>query len=160
MVIKEMSNQPSIYIVTSSLLKDIHNKCVSLKRNSLRTIPKVLDPSNMVQVERYIKGLINDPDSSVSSAALLAGIQINNTNEDMVRKWGPEVTEKLTDKDSFVQYHSLALIGEIKKKDKNFLRKSMLSLLKNPPTDVALIQHLRMLNTLIEDAEYDSPEAK
>ena len=50
MVIKEMSNQSSIFVVTSCLVKDIHHKSSSLKRNSLRTIPKVLDPSNLVQI--------------------------------------------------------------------------------------------------------------
>lgn len=52
-VVKEMSGLSSIYIVTSSLLKDIHHKNPSFRRNSLRTIPMVIDPSNLVQVERY-----------------------------------------------------------------------------------------------------------
>lgn len=53
--VKEMSDQPSIYVVTSSLLKDIHHKDCNYRRNSLRTLPVVLDSSNLVQVERYIK---------------------------------------------------------------------------------------------------------
>lgn len=67
----------------------------------------------------------------------------------MVRKWSPEVSEKLKSNDPEVQYFSLALLGEIKKKDSNFLRKSLFSLMKSAPTGVAVIQHLRMLNTLL-----------
>lgn len=48
----------------------------------------VIDQSNLAQVERYIKGLIADPDVGVSSGALLSGIQMFQINEEMVRKWG------------------------------------------------------------------------
>lgn len=86
-----MSNQPSIYIVTSSLLKDIHHKDCNFRRNSLRTLPLVLDPTNLAQVERYIKELMNDSDPGVVSAALLSGLEMYSTNEEMVKKWGAEV---------------------------------------------------------------------
>ncbi len=83
-----MRKHPSIYIVTSSLLKDIHHKNPTFRRNSLRTIPLIVDASNLSQIERYIKALIVDPDVSVSSAALLSGIQMFQTNEELVKKWG------------------------------------------------------------------------
>jgi coatomer protein complex subunit gamma len=88
MIVKEMINQPSIYIVTSSLMKDIHHKNNNFRRNALRVIPLVIDPSNLVQVERYIKGLVNDPDPSVVSGALISGLQMFHSNEEMIRKWG------------------------------------------------------------------------
>lgn len=44
-----MRDQPSIYVVTSSLLKDIHHKDYNYRRNSLRALPVVLDASNLVQ---------------------------------------------------------------------------------------------------------------
>lgn len=50
-----MSDQKSIYVVTSSLYKDIHHKDSNFRRNSLRVLPVVLDSSNLVQAERYIK---------------------------------------------------------------------------------------------------------
>jgi coatomer subunit gamma len=76
-----MRKQSSIYIVTSSLLKDIHHKNSNFRRNSLRTIPLIIDASNLVQIERYVKALIVDPDIGVSSAALLSGLQMFQTNE-------------------------------------------------------------------------------
>ena len=42
--------------------------------NALRTIPIVLDPSNAVQIERYMKTAIIDKNYAISSAAILAGI--------------------------------------------------------------------------------------
>lgn len=75
-----MRKHSSIYIVTSSLLKDIHHKNSNYRRNSLRTIPLIVDASNLTQIERYIKALIVDPDIGVSSAALLSGIQMFKTN--------------------------------------------------------------------------------
>lgn len=76
-----MTKLPSIYIVTSSLMKDIHHKNNNFRRNALRVIPMVIDPSNLVQVERYIKGLVNDPDASVSSGALVSGLHMFTANE-------------------------------------------------------------------------------
>jgi coatomer protein complex subunit gamma len=48
--VKEMRKHPSIYIVTSSLLKDIHHKNANFRRNSLRTIPLIIDASNLTQI--------------------------------------------------------------------------------------------------------------
>lgn len=73
---------------------------------------------------------MNDNDPGVISAALLAGLQLYNTNEEIVKKWGAEVGEKLKSKDKYVQYHSLALIGEIKRKDTKFLKKTIQSMIK------------------------------
>ncbi len=80
MIVKEMINQPSIYIVTASLMKDIHHKNNNFRRNSLKIIPLVIDPTNLVQVERYIKGLLNDADPSVSSGALVSGLHMFYSN--------------------------------------------------------------------------------
>ena len=43
-----------MYIVTSSLMKDISSKNDLFRANALRTIPLVLDQSNLVQIERYL----------------------------------------------------------------------------------------------------------
>lgn len=73
---------------------------------------------------------MNDSDPGVVSAALLSGLQMYKTNEEVVRKWGAQVTEKLKSKDKYVQYHSLALIGDIKHKDTKFLKKTLEAMIK------------------------------
>ena len=78
----------------------------------------------------------------------------------MVRKWGVEVSEKLKSSDVAVQYHALTLLGDIKRKDNKFLKKTIFAMIKENPKGLAAIQHLRMINLLIEDADFDSPEVK
>jgi coatomer protein complex subunit gamma len=158
--VKEMRKHPSIYIVTSSLLKDIHHKNPNFRRNSLRTIPLIVDASNLSQIERYIKALIVDPDLSVSSAALLSGIQMFQTNEELVKKWGTEVIEKLNSKDQYVQCHALMLIGDTKRKDINSYKKILFSLMKQNIVGIAAVQFLRMLREVSKDLDCDSLEAK
>lgn len=51
-IVKELKDQPSIYIVTSCLVKDIQDKDNFFKMNALRTIHLVLDQSNLAQIER------------------------------------------------------------------------------------------------------------
>lgn len=157
--VKEMKAQPSIYIVTSSLLKDIHHKHSAFRRNALRTIPLITDPSNLPQIERYIKALIVDPEPGVSSAALLSGLQMFQANEELVKKWGTEIGEKISSKDPYVQCHALMLLGDTKRKDPNAYRKVVLSLIKQPMSGVAAVQFLRMLREVGRQLECDSPEA-
>lgn len=73
---------------------------------------------------------MNGSDPGVISSALLAGLQLYDTNEEVVRKWGAEVGQKLKTKDKYVKYHALALIGEIKRKDTKYLKKTIQSMLK------------------------------
>ena len=100
---------------------------------------------------------MNDNDSGVVSAALLSGLEMYNTNEEMVKKWGPEVGEKLKSSDKYVQYHALTLIGDIKKKDSKYLKKTLLGMIKEQPSGLAGIQHLRMINSIMGESDFDSP---
>jgi hypothetical protein len=90
--------------------------------------------------------LIVDPDVSVSSAALLSGIQMFQTNEELVKKWGTEVMEKLTSKDQYVQASALMLVGDMKRKDANSYKKILFSLMKQNMNGIAAVQYLRMLS--------------
>jgi coatomer protein complex subunit gamma len=165
--VKEMRKHPSIYIVTSSLLKDIHHRNPNFRRNSLRTIPLIVDASSLTQIERYsplsrryIKALIADADPSVSSAAILSGVQMFQTNEELVKKWGSEILEKLNSKDQYVQCHALMLVGDTKRKDVNAYRKILFSLMKQGLVGIAAVQYLRMLREATADLDCASVEAK
>lgn len=54
---QELRNESSIYIITSSLTKDMNSKIDLFRMNALRTIPIIIDPTNLLQVERYIKNV-------------------------------------------------------------------------------------------------------
>lgn len=158
--IKEMRKHPSIYVFTSSLTKDLHHKNHNFRRNSVRSIPLIVDPVNLSQFERYIKELIVDPDQGVCSAALLSGLQIYQSNEELVKKWGSEILEKINAKDQYVQCHALMLIGDIKRKDPLAHRKILFSLTKQPFEGLAAVQYLRMLGQAAAALDSDEPEIK
>lgn len=82
------------------------------------------------------------------------------TNEEMVKKWGGEIAEKSQSSDPYVQYHTIVLLSDIKKKDSNSFKKYLFGLMKQETTGLATIQLLRTLKDLSKDMEYDSPEAK
>ena len=46
----------------------------------------------------------------------------------MVRKWGGEIREMSNTPDPYVQYHSIVLLSDIKKKDSNAFQKYLFSL--------------------------------
>lgn len=53
-----MRNESSIYIITSSVTKDMNSKVDLFRMNALRTIPIIIDPTNILQIERYIKNVL------------------------------------------------------------------------------------------------------
>lgn len=59
-MIKEFKYESAMYIVTSSMIKDISSKIDLFRMNALRTIHLVLDQSNIVQIERYLKNALID----------------------------------------------------------------------------------------------------
>lgn len=97
--VKELQNESSVYILTSSITKDINEKDELFRMNSIRVTPiiaKHTDPTNLQQIERYIKNQIGDKDKGVSSSTLLAGLQLMQINyQEMVRKWQTEILDRL-----------------------------------------------------------------
>lgn len=82
------------------------------------------------------------------------------TNEDLVKKWGTEIMEKLASKDQYVQCHALMLVGDTKRRDLNAYKKILFSLMKQGMVGLAAVQFLRMLREVAKDLECDSAEAK
>jgi coatomer protein complex subunit gamma len=77
LAVKEMRNEDSVYILTSSITKDINSKDDLFRMNSIRMTPVIAqhtDPQNLQQIERYIKNSLADNNPSVASASLLAGL--------------------------------------------------------------------------------------
>lgn len=73
------------------------------------------------------------------------------TNEELVKKWGSEILEKLSSKDQYVQCHALMLVGDTKRKDANAYRKILFSLMKQGMVGLAAVQYLRMLREATRD---------
>lgn len=155
LMIKELKSESSIYIITSSLTKDMNSKIDLFRMNALRTIPIIIDPSNLLQIERYIKNAINDKNPGIANAALLSGLHIFAGNRDLVKKWSNEILEKLTSKYPACHYHALVLLHEIKKHDTMSFIKVLVSLTKEPTTNIANIQLIRFIKEVLLGQETD-----
>ena len=156
LMIKELRNESSIYIITSSLTKDMNSKIDLFRRNALRTIPIIIDPTNLLQIERYIKNAINDKNCGIANSALLSGLHIFPQNKDLVRKWSNEILEKLSSKYQPCHYHALILLHEIKKQDNISFIKVLVNLTKENTTNIATVQLIRFIKEFLINQDIDS----
>ncbi|VWU52675.1 coatomer subunit gamma, putative, partial [Hepatocystis sp. ex Piliocolobus tephrosceles] len=133
LVIKNLPvNEKEIFIVISSLTKDMNSANDCYRANAIRVLSKIIDHSIASQIERYLKTALVDKNSFVSSSALLCGLNLfSNTYSDIVKKWVHEISECINNKNHMVQFHALTLLCSIKYKDKLALEKIISSYNKN-----------------------------
>jgi len=150
--------QPSemeIFMVTGALQKDINGKNDCFRANAIRTLAKIIDPSMAAQIDRYLKTAIVDKNTFVASSALMCGISLMKSCPDVVRRWIGEVQETSTSQNLMVQYHSVALLYEIKKSDRLALNKVVTTLarsnMKNPMAESLLVR--MTLSCLISETD-------
>ncbi|SOV23523.1 coatomer subunit gamma, putative [Plasmodium sp. DRC-Itaito] len=128
-------NEKEIFIVTSSLTKDMNSANDCYRANAIRVLSKIIDYSLATQIERYLKTAVVDRNPFVSSSALLCGLNLyNNTSSDIVKKWINEVSECINSKHPMIQFHALTLLCSIKNQDKLALEKIINSYTKNSHT--------------------------
>ena len=170
-----MQREPSLYIITQSLIKDMNAKEDLFRMNALRLSAAVIEPQYLIQSERYIKNVIFprkyrmtnfyfqaiiDKVSAVSCSALLAGVHLYPSNAEFVKKWSNEIQEKLNSRSPQTHYHALILLKEIRKQDRNSFLKVLINLCKeNECTGVAGVQLIRYIREMIND-ELDSQNEK
>lgn len=149
LLLKEIRPKDSeVFMITSSLSKDLTVSDNSyFKASALRVMSKIIEPTMLIQMERFIKVAIVDNNDHVSSAALFLGLKLSRTHLEVVKKWLTEVQEKLNSKNPMIQYHAMLLLYEIKKNDPLALSKffeSMMNLsLKSPLAQTQLIRFIR-----------------
>lgn len=80
-----------VFIVISSLQRDITGQVDLFRSNSLRVLSRILDPSTFQQIERMFKSAIVDKNDVVCSAAMLAGTYLAKENSDTIKRWVNEV---------------------------------------------------------------------
>jgi len=159
--IKEMQHEPSIYIITESLRKDMNDKIDLFRMNALRLAPVILESQYLIQSERYIKNAIIDKNPAVAISALLAGIHLFPENVEFVRKWSNEIQEKLNSSTPETHYHALILLREIKRQDKNALLKVILNLCKDGKSgNLAAVQLIRIIKEMVLQGEIDQQNEK
>ena len=109
--------ETEVFIVVSSLTKDMNSGESVFKANAMKVLAKIIDPENLASIERYLKQSIIDKAPRVEKAALMSGIILFPKAPENIRKWTSEVQEKVNSSDPEGAYLSLALMGLIKSND-------------------------------------------
>lgn len=121
LAIKELAHTADeVIIVTNCLTKDITSTVDSRRANATRVLCKITDASMVAQIERYLKQELVDRNANVASAALISAQALLRAGkgEQTVRRWVSEVTQALSHHHPMVQYHALALLYQMKKRDR------------------------------------------
>jgi coatomer protein complex subunit gamma len=126
-LLKDLSTvAEQVFVASSSLVRDINSNKEMFRTNAIRTLRKVTDATMLGPMERFLRQAIVDKDNGVVSAALVTGIHLSRLQPDMVKRWGPEVSEVAKNRGNRAQYHALALLHQLRKND----RMSVLKLVK------------------------------
>ncbi|CAM6082467.1 unnamed protein product [Calypogeia fissa] len=146
LIIKEISpSNDEVIIVTSSLMKDMNSKTDLYRANAIRVLCKITDGGLLGQIERYLKQAVVDKNPVVSSAALVSGFHLLQSNPDIVKRWSNEVQEAVQAKASLVQFHALALLHQIRQNDRLAVSKLVTSLtratVRSPLAQCLLIRY-------------------
>merc|ERR1719386_523954 len=146
LISKELEpSEQEVFMIMSCLIKDMNSKNDCYRANSIRVLSRILDPAMAAQIDRYLKTAIVDKNAFVSSSALVCGINLMKGVPDVVRRWVNEIQETVSSKHAMVQFHSLALIYELKKTDRLALHKVVVNLaksqLKSPMAECLLIRY-------------------
>ncbi|CAK9218113.1 unnamed protein product [Sphagnum troendelagicum] len=146
LVIKEISpSSDEVIIVTSSLMKDMNSKTDLYRANAIRVLCRITEGGLLGQIERYLKQAVVDKNPVVSSAALVSGIHLLQTNVDIVKRWSNEVQEAVQSKAPLVQFHALALLHQIRQNDRLAVSKLVSSLtrgsVRSPLAQCLLIRY-------------------
>jgi coatomer protein complex subunit gamma len=146
LMIKELSpSSDEVFIVTSSLMKDMNSKTDMYRANAIRVLCRIIDGSLLTQIERYLKQAIVDKNPVVASAALVSGIHLAQTNPETVKRWSNEVQEAVQSRSALVQFHGLALLHQIRQNDRLAISKLVSSLtrgsVRSPLAQCLLIRY-------------------
>lgn len=96
-----------------------------------------------------MKNAIIDKNYAITSAALLAGIQLFPQHSDFVKKWQNEVMDRLNPKHGNNHFHAIILLHEIKKADKNAFTKILINLTRESLQGLATVQLIRFVKEIL-----------
>ena len=81
LVIKELNvGSDESLIVVSCLSKDMTSQEPTFRANAIRVLSKIMDPSMVGQIDRFLKQAIVDKNAFVVSSTLIAGYHLYKTN--------------------------------------------------------------------------------
>lgn len=132
LVIKELSKLSEDTIIAVAILtKDITNDCNISKANAIRAISRIIDPSMLNQIDRYIKTAIIDKDPYVSSSSLVSVYHLFKKNPEVIKRWTSEIQEASQSR-YISQYHALGLLYQLRQNDLMSVSKLLHTLINSP----------------------------
>lgn len=113
--IRELSEEPALLMITSSLLKEITGKNEENKVNALKALPYIISSNNPAQSEQLLKTVFMDKNISVINAGLLSSYRISIEYKDHIKRCANEISNALIEKSGTAHYHALNTLYNIKK---------------------------------------------
>jgi len=111
-------NSHDAIIITHSLSKDITGSESSLQGHAIRCLCSLLDASNVLALERFLKLAIVSPIPYTSSAAICGALRIiEGGRKEAVLRWMPEIRQASKSPQRSVRFHALLLLHVLKSDD-------------------------------------------
>ncbi|KAK2198263.1 bifunctional Coatomer [Babesia duncani] len=160
LLIKSLSvNETEVFIVTSSLTKDVNSSNAVYRANAIRALCCIVNTAMASQFERFIKSSLVERDSYVSSSALLCCICMHRHMPTVLRRWMGEITACLSSPHKMVQFHATLLIFVLRMQDRQSLWKLVTDLVQgdvtNTPPEVEIFV-IRLLSSSVLGHESES----
>ncbi len=133
---------------------DINSKdsdIAMFKANAIRALSKVIDPSMVTAVERFLKQAIVDREHNVASSAIVSAFHFWSDNRDNIKRWLAEIQQALNSASikSITQYHALGLLYLIKQDDRMALTKLVQQIHKSSANPLTVYLFLRIYAQLL-----------
>jgi coatomer protein complex subunit gamma len=150
--------ETEVFIVVSSLNKDMNSTEYSFKANSMKVLSKIIGTEELPVIERYLRQAILDKNEYVQKGALISGIILFNKAPENIKKWSNDVQDKLNSSNGQIVYLALILMALIKSSDlfsaSRILQMVMNKDLRKMP--LAHCQLIREMKRLLLSEELDS----
>jgi len=161
LVIKELAvESENSLIVINCLNKDMTSKTDLFRANSIRVLAKIMEPSFVGQIERFLKQAVVDKNPFIVSSTLVAGYHMFPKSGEIIKRWSNEVSEGMSNKSKMVQYHALSLLHQIKQTDRLAISKVVQALTKSAPKgSLAQCLHIRVTTSVLRSQPQPSPES-
>lgn len=156
LLVKEFVADPDeVIIIISSLMKDMNSPVDLYRSNSLRVLCSLIDGSLLQQVERYIKQSIVDRNPAVASAALVSAYKLaERGNMEIIKRWAPEITERVSSEHPAVQYHAICLLHALRQGDRLAVSKLVAGLQRaGIRAPLPSLLHVRYVADIIRDSQ-------
>ncbi|KAH0790886.1 coatomer subunit gamma [Histomonas meleagridis] len=137
LLLKEIPvNTHDSIIITHSLSKDIGGTQALPQGHAIRCLCAILEPNNVLSLERYLKLSIISQVPYTSSAALLGALHlIEGGRKDAVLRWLPEIRQASKSTNRATRFHALLLLYALKSED-GYASAQLASSLEDPKTQL------------------------